>query len=121
MRPRLSRSSARTPPASSPNARVRAALARPEHLTRWLQRFDDGTDAQLPNRSLGARIQEITAPALIIQGRDDRVAPCESALHLVTHIPDSRLLLLNRCGHWAQIEHAAEFNRLVTLFLAEND
>jgi 2-hydroxy-6-oxonona-2,4-dienedioate hydrolase len=34
-------------------------------------------------------------------------------------IPNSRLVLLNRCGHWAQLEHAAEFNRLVASFIAE--
>jgi 2-hydroxy-6-oxonona-2,4-dienedioate hydrolase len=27
------------------------------------------------------------------------------------------LVLLNRCGPWAQIEHAAEFNRLVADFV----
>jgi 2-hydroxy-6-oxonona-2,4-dienedioate hydrolase len=26
-------------------------------------------------------------------------------------------VLLNRCGHWAMIEHANEFNRLVTDFV----
>ena len=39
---------------------------------------------------------------------------------LVAHIPNSRLMLLNRCGHWAMIEHAAEFNRLVTDFFLNN-
>ena len=33
-------------------------------------------------------------------------------MRLVSMIDDSRLVLLNRCGHWAQIEHAEEFNRL---------
>jgi 2-hydroxy-6-oxonona-2,4-dienedioate hydrolase len=28
------------------------------------------------------------------------------------------MVLLNRCGHWAQLEHAAEFNRLVDNFIA---
>ncbi|SDC08914.1 2-hydroxy-6-oxonona-2,4-dienedioate hydrolase [Raineyella antarctica] len=33
-------------------------------------------------------------------------------------IPDSRLVLFNRCGHWAQLEHADEFNELVEVFLS---
>jgi hypothetical protein len=32
-------------------------------------------------------------------GRDDRVAPYERSLLLCAHIPNPRLLLLNRCGH----------------------
>jgi 2-hydroxy-6-oxonona-2,4-dienedioate hydrolase len=29
-------------------------------------------------------------------------------------------VVLNHCGHWAMIEHADEFNRLVTDFVAHN-
>jgi 2-hydroxy-6-oxonona-2,4-dienedioate hydrolase len=29
-------------------------------------------------------------------------------------------VLLNRCGHWAQVEHAEEFNRLVIEFVTHN-
>ncbi|MGW9133453.1 alpha/beta fold hydrolase [Streptomyces sp. NPDC055681] len=29
-------------------------------------------------------------------------------------------MVLNHCGHWAMIEHADEFNRLVTDFVANN-
>ena len=32
-------------------------------------------------------------------------------------IPNSRLLLLNRCGHWAQVEHPEEFDRVVAGFI----
>ena len=44
----------------------------------------------------------------------------EHSLRLVSMIPNSRLVLLNRCGHWAQLEHADEFNRLVADFVANN-
>ena len=36
---------------------------------------------------------------------------------LTAQIADSRLVMLNRCGHWAQLEHAREFNRIVTSFI----
>jgi 2-hydroxy-6-oxonona-2,4-dienedioate hydrolase len=62
----------------------------------------------------------ITAPAMLIHGRDDRVVHFESSLERVSLIPSSRLVLLNRCGHWAQLEHAQECNRLVTDFAANN-
>ena len=58
--------------------------------------------------------------ALLIHGRDDRVVHFEHSLRLVSMIADSRLVLLNRCGHWAQLEHAEEFNRLVRSFIADN-
>ena len=45
-------------------------------------------------------------PTLLIHGRDDRVVHYESTLLLLAHIPNSRAVLLNRCGHWAQVEHA---------------
>ncbi|WP_207944465.1 alpha/beta fold hydrolase [Actinomadura rubrisoli] len=38
-----------------------------------------------------------------------RAVPFETSLFLLSAIPESRLVVLNRCGHWAMIEHAAEF------------
>jgi pimeloyl-ACP methyl ester carboxylesterase len=36
-------------------------------------------------------------------------------LHL---IDQSQLHVFGQCGHWTQIEHADEFNRMLTNFLA---
>ncbi|WP_033292448.1 alpha/beta fold hydrolase [Amycolatopsis jejuensis] len=97
--------------------RSEGALRVPEHLKNFLASWEDGG----PVRG-GATNDEaagIQAPTLLIHGRDDRVMHYEYSLHLVSTIPDSRLHLLNRCGHWAQLEHAAEFNRIVTSFLSE--
>jgi 2-hydroxy-6-oxonona-2,4-dienedioate hydrolase len=44
----------------------------------------------------------------------------EASLRMVAMIPNSRMVLINRCGHWAQLEHPAEFNRLVDDFVANN-
>ncbi|MDR2992067.1 MAG: alpha/beta hydrolase, partial [Burkholderiaceae bacterium] len=33
---------------------------------------------------------------------------------------NARAVLINHCGHWAQLEHADEFNRLVTDFVLHN-
>ena len=59
----------------------------------------------------------ISAPSLLIHGRDDRVVHFEHSLRLCSLIQDSRLYLINRCGHWAQLEHAEEFNRVVADFV----
>ncbi|GAA0991088.1 alpha/beta fold hydrolase [Subtercola frigoramans] len=66
-------------------------------------------------------IASISVPVLLIHGRDDRVLSMENSLRLVSVIQDSRLVVINRCGHWAQLEHAAEFNRIVTSFIAHDE
>jgi len=97
-------------------ARSAAALARPDHLDSWNSQFDGGSFMP-PFFTMGPRLREIVAPTLLIHGRDDRVVHFEHSLSLASQINDSRMVLLNRCGHWAQIEHAEEFNRLVTSFV----
>ncbi|MBO0842257.1 MAG: alpha/beta fold hydrolase [Nocardioides sp.] len=89
------------------------ALAHPEHL----KNFVDGIGKPRRGSATEEEIAGITAPTLLIHGRDDRVVHYENSLRLVSLIPNSRLVLLNRCGHWAQVEHADEFNRLLGDFL----
>ncbi|MDI9348634.1 MAG: alpha/beta fold hydrolase [Candidatus Symbiobacter sp.] len=62
-------------------------------------------------------IRALPHKTLIIHGRDDRVIPLANALKLLELIHDSRLHVFARCGHWTQIEHAAEFSALVGNFL----
>lgn len=105
---------------AEPLSRQRAANAQsqPEHLKNWLE----GSQGGPPLRYVAslAEMASISAPALLIHGRDDRVVPFEHSLRLVRTIPNSRAYLINRCGHWAQLEHAAEFNRVVKDFILGN-
>lgn len=71
-----------------------------------------------PWRDQTSEFTRIRAKTLVIWGREDRVNPLEIGLQLLRDIPDSRLLVFRECGHWAQIEHAAEFNRVALEFLA---
>lgn len=98
--------------------RSEAASAQPEHLKNFLEGLAKG--GPIPQIASLEQMMGIKAPALLIHGRDDRVVHYENSLQLVTHIPNSRLVLLNRCGHWAMIEHAQEFNRLVIDFVQNN-
>jgi 2-hydroxy-6-oxonona-2,4-dienedioate hydrolase len=98
--------------------RAEAASAQPEHLKHALAGLPRGWPA--PKFASLDDIARISAPSLLIHGRDDRVVHWEHTLHLVTHIPNSRMVLINRCGHWAMIERAAEFNRLVIDFVCNN-
>lgn len=56
---------------------------------------------------------------LLIWGREDRVVPLDASFILLKQIPHARLHVFPNCGHWAQWEKAAEFNRLVDDFLRE--
>ncbi|MBO0843177.1 MAG: alpha/beta fold hydrolase [Nocardioides sp.] len=95
--------------------RLDALVRNPHHAENFLSGPRPARD--FPAEELLARIP---VPALLIHGRDDRVVHYEHGLKLVALIPDSRLYLINKCGHWAQVEHAAEFNRLVTDFINQN-
>jgi 2-hydroxy-6-oxonona-2,4-dienedioate hydrolase len=91
-----------------------SALKRPEHLANVARCIPT---APIPIWVDLDRLAEITAPTLLIHGRDDRVCSFEVTLFLAANIPDSRAHIINRCGHWAQLEHADEFNRIVTDFV----
>lgn len=69
-------------------------------------------------QSLDGELGRLEAPTLIVWGQDDRASPIDAALMMLRLIPDARLHVFNRCGHWAHVEHAAEFDRLVLDFLA---
>ncbi|MFC6238908.1 alpha/beta fold hydrolase [Longivirga aurantiaca] len=64
-------------------------------------------------------IARLPQPTLVVHGREDQVIPLSNALHLLDVVPDVRLHVFGRCGHWTQIEHAAAFSRLVLDFLTE--
>ena len=77
------------------------------------QRWVD--DLALP----GAELAAIGAPVLLVHGRDDRVVPWRSSsAQLVDLLPDARLHVLSRCGHWTMIERTADFLAVVQPFLA---
>jgi 2-hydroxy-6-oxonona-2,4-dienedioate hydrolase len=59
----------------------------------------------------------IQCPVLLVWGRDDRVNPFDTGLALLRDIRTANMFLFNNCGHWAQFEHADEFNRLALDFL----
>ncbi|WP_326837387.1 alpha/beta hydrolase [Amycolatopsis rhabdoformis] len=100
------------------DVRAKAALANPEHLASYIANLDDASPTFMGDYfGLASRIPEITAPTMVIHGRDDRVVGPEHGMRLSSLIGSSRLVMLNRCGHWVQVERADEFNRLIDFFL----
>ena len=96
-------------------ARLDNMLARRDHLDNFVKSLA-ANPKQFPD--FGPRLGEVTAPALVIWGRDDRFVPMDVGLRLIWGMPNAELHIFNRCGHWAQWEHADKFNRMVVDFLA---
>ncbi|MDX9887180.1 alpha/beta fold hydrolase [Thauera sp.] len=96
-------------------ARLDNMLARKDHLENFVKSLA-ANPKQFPDQ--GPRLGEISAPTLVIWGRDDRFVPMDVSLRLIWGMPNAELHIFNRCGHWAQWEHADKFNRMVLDFLA---
>jgi 2-hydroxy-6-oxonona-2,4-dienedioate hydrolase len=95
-------------------ARLTNLLARPDHLENFVKSLQ-AHPKQFPDQS--ARLDEINAETLIVWGRNDRFVPVDTGYRLNAGILNSQLHVFNKCGHWAQWEHAEKFNRLVLDFL----
>jgi len=64
-----------------------------------------------------ADLPGIQAPVLLIHGRYDRMVAFEVSIAILNHITNSRLVLLNSCGHWPPFEKPAEYTAHVLAFL----
>jgi 2-hydroxy-6-oxonona-2,4-dienedioate hydrolase len=57
------------------------------------------------------RLEHITCPTLLIWGKQDRITSPEVATKFHTTIPNSELVLLDKCGHAPMMERPVEFGR----------
>ncbi len=67
---------------------------------------------------LTERLSEITMPALVITGDDDRIVPTEQSLQLADELPNAELKVIAQSGHLPHEETPVEFMQAVTEFLA---
>jgi len=65
----------------------------------------------------GDELPNIEAPTLIIWGRYDRMCVFEIGIAALNNIDDSRLVLLNKCGHWPPYEKPEEYTSHLLNFL----
>ncbi len=66
------------------------------------------------------RLGEITAPTLIVAGRDDFIFPPEHQRELAAGIPHARLELIDRAGHNPHAEQPAPVMRAIRDFIASS-
>ena len=70
----------------------------------------------LPHRDLYAELGRIACPTLLVWGQEDKGGALEVGLQLLKKLQNARMHIFQRCGHWAQVEHQAEFERIVLNF-----
>ncbi len=69
--------------------------------------------------NIGERLHSIKRPALLVWGKDDTITPAFVGEKFHELLPDSRLFLLDKCGHAPMMEHPDAFNKLLYEFLVE--
>jgi pimeloyl-ACP methyl ester carboxylesterase len=74
--------------------------------------------ASVTGEEIWKRVPDVKQQTLLIWGRDDRMLPLDGALYMLSRMQNSRLHVFARCGHWAQLEHRDEFNRLIIDFVS---
>ncbi|MDQ6882836.1 MAG: alpha/beta hydrolase [Candidatus Dormibacteraeota bacterium] len=72
-------------------------------------------DQAVRNHRTCERLSEISAPALVIHGQQDRMVPVERARELGTGLANAELRVLDHAGHQV---HSEKFEQVVTLVLA---
>ena len=64
------------------------------------------------------KLTEVEVPALVVQGRFDRIVPPRDALRYHELLPNSTLEIFDETGHLAMAERPVRFNRTLEEFLA---
>lgn len=72
----------------------------------------------LPDKGLAKRLHRVKAPTLIVWGRQDRLIPSLYAKEFGQRIANSRIEILDDCGHIPQLEQEEATTRLTLGFLS---
>lgn len=69
--------------------------------------------------NVGDDVHKIKCPVLLVWGRNDTITPAFVGEQFNELFPNSRLFILEKCGHAPMMEHPGEFNRLLEEFLVD--
>ena len=89
-----------------------AAASEPESVALW-------TNNPPPPEDISADLGKVACKTLLVWGSDDRFSPLDSGLSQLKRFKDADMHIFSKCGHWAQVERAAEFDKLVLDFFAK--
>lgn len=73
--------------------------------------------AIMSRKNYSDALKNIKADTLVIAGKNDAVIPCEHAVFMSKLIPNSKLILIDDCGHLPTIEKGSMLADLVPRFL----
>jgi pimeloyl-ACP methyl ester carboxylesterase len=73
----------------------------------------------IPDRGLRSRLHRLTAPVLLVWGRDDSLAPVGYVEEWQRELGDSQAVVIDGCGHIPQVERIDETIAAVERFLAK--
>jgi proline iminopeptidase len=77
-------------------------------------------DEMGPGMDLRPALERLSLPALVIAGRQDPLDPgMQTEIHLA--LKNSRIVFLDRCGHFSWLEQPAAFYSAIREFLAGNN
>jgi 4,5:9,10-diseco-3-hydroxy-5,9,17-trioxoandrosta-1(10),2-diene-4-oate hydrolase len=73
--------------------------------------------ARMSITDLSPQLNKLSCPLLGFWGIEDQFCPASGYEKILRAVADSRFIMYSRCGHWAMIERAEDFNRHVIEFL----
>ena len=62
---------------------------------------------------------DIAIPTMVIVGRQDQVTPLPRSEEMAADIADSRLIVLDECGHMSPLEKPAEVTAALRRWLSQ--
>jgi 2-hydroxy-6-oxonona-2,4-dienedioate hydrolase/4,5:9,10-diseco-3-hydroxy-5,9,17-trioxoandrosta-1(10),2-diene-4-oate hydrolase len=96
-------------------ARYEASLD-PSHIE-FYHRYNAAFGKRHGMDPLWRDLHEITAPTLLLWGRDDRTITLDGSQIMLKQIRNVQLHVFGNCGHWVQLERRRDFELLVAQFL----
>ncbi|MEV6925204.1 alpha/beta hydrolase [Dactylosporangium sp. NPDC051485] len=100
--------------------RYRASVE-PGAFEAYRQMFHDAAHSGSDTKLDAADLADVRAKTLIVHGYDDKIIPYEVSVRTLSAIDDAQLHIFRKCGHWAQLEFADEFNTLARRFFRRTD
>lgn len=69
-------------------------------------------------QSIVTNLPNVTAPTLIVWGKQDRIIPIAHAHIAAKHLPNAEPpFVIDQCGHYPHLEHPERFNRAILDFV----
>ena len=69
---------------------------------------------RLPDIDISNALPKISAPTLVLAGKNDPVMPHDQPPLIAEKMPNSQLSLIQGCGHLPMFERPDEYNRIIT-------